>query len=103
RAAEHIEVVRKLWESFEDDAFIRDKDSGEFLDHDKLHPADHRGEHFKVAGPLNVSRSPQGHPVIVQAGQSEDGRALAAASAEVIFTAHQRLDTAQEFYRDIKR
>lgn len=102
RAAEHVEVVRKLWDSFEDDAFIRDKETGQFFDRDKLHPSHHKGEHFKVAGPLNVPRSAQGHPVIVQAGQSEDGRALAAATAEVIFTAHQRLDTAQEFYRDIK-
>jgi FMN-dependent oxidoreductase (nitrilotriacetate monooxygenase family) len=102
RAAEHVEVVKKLWDSFEDDAFLRDKQSGRFFDPDKVHYTDHRGEHFKVRGPLNVSRSPQGHPVIVQAGQSEDGRGLAAATAEVIFTAHQRLDTAQEFYRDIK-
>jgi FMN-dependent oxidoreductase (nitrilotriacetate monooxygenase family) len=102
RATEHVDLVKKLWESFEDDAFIRDKQSGQFFDPEKLHYTDHRGEHFKVRGPLNVSRSPQGHPVIVQAGQSEDGRGLAAATAEVIFTAHQRLDTAQEFYRDIK-
>lgn len=102
RAAEHVEVVRTLWDSFEDDAFLRDRDSGRFFDPRKVHPAGHRGEHFKVAGALNVPRSPQGHPVIVQAGQSEDGRGLAAATAEVIFTAHQRLDTAQEFYRDIK-
>lgn len=102
RAAEHVEVVRKLWDSFEDDIFIRDKESGTFLDRAKLHRANHQGQHFKVEGPLNVPRSPQGHPVIVQAGQSEDGRSLAAATAEVIFTAHQRLDTAQEFYRDIK-
>ena len=102
RAAEHVAVVRKLWDSFEDDAFIRDKDSGAFLDRAKLHRANHKGTHFKVEGPLNVARSPQGHPVIVQAGQSEDGRALAAATAEVIFTAHSRIGTAQEFYADIK-
>jgi FMN-dependent oxidoreductase (nitrilotriacetate monooxygenase family) len=102
RAAEHVEVVKKLWDSFEDDAFLRDKATGRFFDTDKVHPADHVGEHFKVKGPLNVSRSPQGHPVIVQAGQSEDGRGLAAATAEVIFTAHQSLDSAQEFYRDVK-
>jgi FMN-dependent oxidoreductase (nitrilotriacetate monooxygenase family) len=102
RAAEHVDVVKKLWDSFEDDAFLRDKATGRFFHEGKLHPTDHRGTHFKVKGPLNVSRSPQGHPVIVQAGQSEDGRGLAAATAEVIFTAHQRLDTAQEFYRDIK-
>ncbi|MBJ3783480.1 LLM class flavin-dependent oxidoreductase [Devosia sediminis] len=102
RAAEHVEVVKKLWESFEDDAFIRDRESGRFFDPEKVHYTDHKGEHFKVRGPLNVSRSPQGHPVIVQAGQSDDGRGLAAATAEVIFTAHQHLATAQEFYRDIK-
>jgi FMN-dependent oxidoreductase (nitrilotriacetate monooxygenase family) len=102
RAAEHVDVVKKLWDSFEDDAFLRDKETGRFFHEGKLHATNHRGTHFKVKGPLNVSRSPQGHPVIVQAGQSEDGRGLAAATAEVIFTAHQRLDTAQEFYRDIK-
>jgi FMN-dependent oxidoreductase (nitrilotriacetate monooxygenase family) len=102
RAAEHVDVVKKLWDSFEDDAFLRDKDSGVFYDQEKLHESDHRGEHFQVRGPLNVARSPQGHPVIVQAGQSDDGRGLAAATAEVIFTAHQHIGTAQEFYRDIK-
>lgn len=102
RAAEHVEVVKKLWDSFEDDAFLRDKTSGRFFDPAKVHYTDHKGEQFKVKGPLNVSRSAQGHPVIVQAGQSDDGRGLAAATAEVIFTAHQKLDTAQEFYRDIK-
>ncbi|MFB2552575.1 LLM class flavin-dependent oxidoreductase [Ensifer soli] len=102
RAAEHVEVVRKLWDSFEDDAFLRDRESGIFFDRAKIHAADHKGEHFQVRGPLNVPRSAQGHPVIVQAGQSEDGRGLAAATAEVIFTAHQHLDTAQAFYRDIK-
>jgi N-acetyl-S-(2-succino)cysteine monooxygenase len=102
RAAEHVDVVKKLWDSFEDDAFIRDRDSGRFFDAGKVHYTDHKGEHFKVKGPLNISRSPQGHPVIIQAGQSEDGRGLAAATAEVIFTAHQKIETAQEFYRDIK-
>ncbi len=102
RAAEHVDVVKKLWDSFEDDAFLRDKDTGRFFDPDRVHHTDHEGEHFKVKGPLNVSRSLQGHPVIVQAGQSEDGRGLAAATAEVIFTAHQNLATAQEFFRDIK-
>ncbi len=102
RAAEHVDVVKKLWDSFEDDSFIRDKDTGRFFDPAKVHYTDHKGEHFQVRGPLNVSRSLQGHPVIVQAGQSEDGRGLAAATADVIFTAHQKLDTAQEFYRDIK-
>lgn len=102
RAGEFVEVVKKLWDSFEDDAFIRDRESGRFFDPNKVHYTNHRGENFKVRGPLNVSRSPQGHPVIVQAGQSDDGRGLAAQTAEVIFTAHQHIETAQEFYRDIK-
>ena len=102
RAAEHVAVVKKLWQSFDDDAFVRDRASGVYFDVDKVRPINHRGDHFKVEGPLNVSRSPQGHPVVVQAGQSEDGRDLAAQTAEVIFTAHQKLETAQEFYRDIK-
>ncbi|WP_027168297.1 LLM class flavin-dependent oxidoreductase [Mesorhizobium sp. WSM3224] len=102
RAHEHVETVKALWDSWEDDAFIRDKQSGRFYDKDKLHDIDHKGAHFSVKGPLNVPRPVQGHPVVVQAGQSEDGRGLAAHSAEVIFTAHQKLETAQEFYRDIK-
>ena len=102
RAGEFVEVVKKLWDSFEDDAFLRDRETGRFFDPAKVHYTNHRGEHFKVRGPLNVSRSPQGHPVIVQAGQSDDGRGLAAQTAEVIFTAHQHIETAQEFYRDIK-
>lgn len=102
RAHEHVDLVKKLWDSFEDDVFVRNRETGRFFDPDKLHYTDHKGEHFQVRGPLNISRSPQGHPVIVQAGQSEDGRGLAASTAEVIFTAHQRIDTAQDFYRDIK-
>jgi len=103
RAREYVDVVTSLWNSWEDDAFIRDKASGRFLDREKIHTINHRGKHFKVQGPLNVSRSPQGHPVIVQAGSSDAGRQLAAETAEVIFTAHQTLESAQEFYRDIKR
>lgn len=102
RAAEFVEVVKKLWDSFEDDAFVRDRASGKYFEPSKVHYTDHKGEYFKVRGPLNVSRSNQGHPVIVQAGQSDDGRNLAASTAEVIFTAHQKIETAQEFYRDIK-
>ena len=102
RAEEHVDVVKALWDSWEDDAFIRDKRSGRFYDTGKLHDVDHKGPHFSVKGPLNVPRPPQGHPVVVQAGQSEDGRKLAAGSAEVIFTAHQNLASAQQFYRDIK-
>lgn len=102
RAHEHVAVVRALWDSWEDDAFIRDKQTGRFYDTAKLHDINHQGTHFRVDGPLNVPRSAQGHPVIVQAGASEDGRQFAATEAEVIFTAHQNLASAQEFYRDIK-
>ncbi|MFG1363937.1 LLM class flavin-dependent oxidoreductase [Xanthobacter versatilis] len=102
RAREFVDVVKGLWSSWEDDAFIRDKVSGAFFDPDKLHVLNHRGKHFKVTGPLNVARSPQGHPVIVQAGASEDGRDLAGASAEAIFCAHRTLAEARAFYADIK-
>lgn len=102
RAREHVDAVKALWDSWEDDAFIRDKQTGRFYDPAKVHDIDHKGAHFAVKGPLNVPRPVQGHPVVVQAGQSEDGRRLAALSAEVIFTAHQNLASAQEFYRDIK-
>lgn len=89
RAAEFHDVVLGLWDSWEDDAFLRDKPSGQYFDPAKLHPLRHRGEHFSVRGPLNVSRSPQGRPVVVQAGASPAGRDLAARTAEVIFVAHQ--------------
>jgi FMN-dependent oxidoreductase (nitrilotriacetate monooxygenase family) len=94
--------VTGLWDSWEDDAFVRDKSSGLYFDPAKLHALDHRGTHFKVKGPLNVARAPQGWPVVVQAGASEAGRELAAQTAEVIFVAHQTLDEAQSFYRDVK-
>ena len=102
RADEFIEVTQKLWDSWEDDAFIYNKESGQFFHADKIHKPHHSGKYFNVQGPLNVSRPPQGYPVIVQAGQSEDGRELAGKYAEVIFTAQQNLADAQEFYRDVK-
>ena len=102
RAREFVEVVTKLWDSWEDDAFLRDKESGVYFDPDKLHVANHKGEHFSVQGPLNVARPPQGYPVIIQAGSSEDGKNLAAETAEVIFTAQQTLEDAQAFYADVK-
>lgn len=102
RATEFIEVVKGLWDSFEDDAFSRNKETGVYFDPSKLHDLNHVGEHFSVAGPLNISRPPQGYPVVVQAGSSEDGRELAARTAEVIFTAWQTLEEAQSFYRDVK-
>jgi alkanesulfonate monooxygenase len=95
-------VVKGLWDSWEDDAFIRDKESGIFFEPDKLHVPNHKGEYFSVRGPLNVARPLQGYPVIVQAGSSEDGKQLAAETAEVIFTAHQTLADAKAFYAEVK-
>ena len=91
-----------LWDSWEDDAFVRDKESGRFFEPGKLHVLNHKGAHFAVRGPLNVARSPQGRPVIVQAGSSEAGKELAAETAEVIFTAQQTLAEAKAFYADVK-
>ena len=102
RAEEVVDLVLDLWDSYEDDALIRDKESGIFLDPNKVHKVNHHGKFFDVAGPLNVARSPQGRPVVVQAGASEPGRELAARTAEVIFTANQTLADAQEFYSDVK-
>lgn len=102
RAREFVSVVRGLWDSWDDDAFRFDKATGRFYDPDKRHVLDHKGEHFKVRGPLTVARSPQGHPVIVQAGASDDGRQLAAETAEVVFCAHQSIAAARDFYADVK-
>ena len=102
RAREFAEVVLGLWDSWDDDAFIRDRESGIFFDPKKMHTLDHRGEHFNVMGPLNVARSPQGRPVLVQAGASEEGKELAAETAEVVFAAAQTLADAQAFYADVK-
>lgn len=102
RAEEFHAVVSGLWDSWEDDTFVRDQQNGIYLEPHKLHVLHHKGPHFSVRGPLNVSRSPQGKPVIVQAGASEAGKNLAARTAEVIFVAHQTLQEAQAFYSDIK-
>ena len=101
-AAEYLDVVQGLWDSWEDDAHVADKASGRFVDPDKLHRLDHKGEHFQVRGPLNIKRSRQGQPVIFQAGQSEDGRAFAARRAEVIFTHAETIEDAQAYYADVK-
>ena len=89
RAREYLDVITKLWDSWEDDALVVDPVSGIFADTGKIHAIDHIGRHFKVAGPLNLPRPPQGRPVYVQAGASNDGRSFAAPYAEAIFTAHQ--------------
>ncbi|MBX9760953.1 MAG: LLM class flavin-dependent oxidoreductase [Beijerinckiaceae bacterium] len=103
RAREFADVVTGLWDSWDDDAFLRDRDSGIFFDPRKLHTLNHVGDHFKVMGPLNVARSPQGRPVLVQAGASEDGKQLAAETAEVVFTATPTIEEARAFYGDLKR
>lgn len=102
RAAEFVEVSQKLWDSWDDHAALADKERGVWGDDDKLYPPRHVGRHFKVAGPLNVPRSPQGYPLLVQAGSSDDGKQLAARFAEAVFTAQQTLAEGQAFYRDLK-
>ena len=102
RAREFFDVVTGLWDSFADDAFIRDAESGIYFDPDKMHVLDHKGEFLDVRGPLNVARPVQGWPVIVQAGASDPGRQLAAETAEVVFTAQSTLAAGQRFYKDVK-
>jgi alkanesulfonate monooxygenase len=102
RAREFVAVVQGLWDSWEDDSFLLDKAAGRYFSPDKLHVLNHRGAHFAVRGPLNVARSPQGHPVIVQAGASEPGKMLAAATAELVFTASRTLAEAKSYYDDVK-
>ncbi|WP_405584830.1 NtaA/DmoA family FMN-dependent monooxygenase [Streptomyces sp. NBC_01190] len=103
RALEFVQVARGLWDSYEDDAFPADVARNIFLDPAKLHALNHTGEHLKVAGPLNLSRSPQGQPVIFQAGVSEEGRDLAARVAEGIYAPGGSLRQAQDYYADIKK
>ncbi|MCJ2144430.1 LLM class flavin-dependent oxidoreductase [Methylobacterium sp. E-066] len=102
RAREFVEVVGKLWDSWADDAVLADAASGIYADTTRIHPIDHAGRHFRVRGPLNIPRTPQGRPVYIQAGASDDGRFFAAQYAEAIFTAHQTFASAQAFYADIK-
>ncbi|HEX4306553.1 MAG TPA: LLM class flavin-dependent oxidoreductase [Solirubrobacterales bacterium] len=102
RAAEFVEVAIGLWDGWEDDALVADKESGLFVDPERLHPIDHDGDFFRVAGPLGLPRSPQGRPVLVQAGSSAAGKDLAAGVAEAVFTAQRTLADGQAFYADIK-
>ena len=102
RGLEFVRVCQGLWDSYEQDAFPRDRARRTFLDPAKQHALNHRGEHFQVAGPLNVSRSPQGQPVIFQAGDSEQGRDLGATIGEGIFTHAASIEQGQAFYTDIK-
>lgn len=102
RAEEFVDVVKKLWHSREAESLVIDKESGKFYDLNHIHKVEHEGKHFSVNGYLDTTSTPQGHPVIVQAGSSEPGKELAAKTAEVIFTAWQTLEDAQKFYRDVK-
>ena len=102
RAAEFIDVTFKLWDSWDDDAIVADKESGVWADESRVHQTGHHGRYFSVDGPLNIPRSPQGHPLLVQAGSSEDGKRLAARYAEAVFTAQQTLADARAFYVDLK-
>jgi len=102
RADEFVDVVKKLWDSWEDDAFIRDKETGLFYDESKLHVPNHKGKHFSVRGPLNSARTPQGRPIIVQAGAAEAGREIAAKNADVVYSASFDISSARKYYVDLK-
>jgi len=102
RAREFYDVVTGLWDSWADDAFIRDVEDGIFFDPAKMHVLDHKGKYLSVRGPLNIARPVQGWPVIVQAGASESGRQLAAETAEAVFTAQSDLAAGKQFYADVK-
>ncbi len=101
-AAEYLEVTKGLWDSWEDGAFVRDKESGAFIDPGKMHRINHKGEFFSVQGPLNISRSRQGRPVLIQAGSSEAGKQFASSVADAVFTGQSTLESALAFSRDVK-
>ncbi|MSQ70016.1 MAG: LLM class flavin-dependent oxidoreductase [Betaproteobacteria bacterium] len=102
RAREFFDVVTGLWDSFADDAFIRDVEHGVYFDPEKMHALHHKGKYFNVRGPLNMARPIQGWPVIVQAGSSEAGKQLAAETAEAVFTAMRSIEEGRAFYKDVK-
>ncbi len=101
-AQEFLEVTKGLWDSWEDDAFIRDKGSGQFFDPDKMHRIDYRGEFYSVQGPLTISRSRQGRPLLIQAGSSEAGKEFASRHADAVFTGQATMEEAVNFYQDVK-
>jgi FMN-dependent oxidoreductase (nitrilotriacetate monooxygenase family) len=98
-----MSVVKALWDSWAEDAVVDDRHGGRYARADRIRRIDHRGEHYQVAGPLNMPRCPQGRPVLVQAGSSDTGRRFAARHAEAVFTAHMAKTTAQAFYADLKQ
>ncbi|WP_087974933.1 LLM class flavin-dependent oxidoreductase [Oceanobacillus rekensis] len=101
-AEEYIEVAQGLWDSWEEDAFVRNRETGQFFDKNKVHTLDHEGRFFTAKGPLNIARSNQGQPVIFQAGASKTGRSFAAKYGEAIFADPVTLESAQEYYKDVK-
>lgn len=102
KARESLLLVKQYWDSWEDDAFVYDKAGARLFDVSKQHPVAHHGEFFSVNGALNIARSPQGHPVIIQAGASDPGKELAAETAEIVFGTGTDLDSAKKFYEDLK-
>jgi FMN-dependent oxidoreductase (nitrilotriacetate monooxygenase family) len=102
RAEEFVDVVRGIWDSYDDDAFPRDKESGVYMRPDKVHLLNHKGKHFQVRGPSAVPRSPQGHPVMIQAGSSEPGMNISARVADIVFTSQSSLKSGQAFYDNVK-
>jgi len=101
-ATEFVKVARGLWDSFEDGAILMDKRDGRFADTSRMHTLDHKGEFYAVKGPLNISRPPQGHPVLIQAGASDAGKELAASIAEIVFSVQQNLDAAKAFRAELR-
>ena len=102
RGEEFMAVVKALWDSWAEDAVLDDRQGGHYARPDRIRPINHRGDFYRVAGPLNIPRCPQGRPVLVQAGSSDTGRRFAARHADAVFTAHVAKATAQEFYADLK-
>jgi FMN-dependent oxidoreductase (nitrilotriacetate monooxygenase family) len=102
RAKEFVDVVTGLWDSWENDAFVHDKASGQFYDPSKLHVLNHRGKHFTVRGPLSPPPTPQGRPILVQAGAAEQGQEIAAANADVVYAAQVELAGAKAYYAGLK-
>jgi FMN-dependent oxidoreductase (nitrilotriacetate monooxygenase family) len=102
-AAEFIAVVKGLWDCWADDAIVADRASGTYVDATRMRPLDHAGEFFKVKGPVNIGRCPQGHPVVLQAGGSDQGQELAARTADVVFSVVQDLDESKAFYASLKK
>ncbi|MCE0497403.1 MAG: LLM class flavin-dependent oxidoreductase [Methylacidiphilales bacterium] len=99
---EAVEIIKRLWDSWEDGAILPDKKTGRYVDESRIHEINFVGKHYSVKGPLNLARPPQGHPVVLQSGSSDTGKEMAAKHGEAVYTAHQSLESAQKFYADLK-